>query len=669
MFAAARYQIRDSIEAYGQGLFSKDLVKAPYTVTGTQGVGVAIPYSNPFLPAAARDQFCAANGLTPAQCAAAATATSPSDPNYQTFTTAAYRRFVEANSRTLNFDTTFYQLRGGLRGALTTHLKFDVFATYGQSDNLQTLIGNALYDRLQQALLATSPTTCLNPANGCVPINLFGAAGTVTPAMLSFLTGGPTFVTTRSELGAVNGTIDGDLGVASPLAVTPVGIAVGAAYRRYSVNLLPDIPNQTSGQILGNGTVSPVTGAYNVKEEFAEVIAPLVEDRPFAKSLTIELGGRESDYSTAGRNFTWKVGGTWEPTSAAVKLRGNYQVASRAPNIGELFTPALMNFDSLQVDPCAGPNVTPNSNLGQICIAQGAPSSSIGTINNPTGGFANVTQGGNPNLNVERATTYTIGATFLPPQLRAFSASIDYYKIRVENAISAPTIGDVVTSCFSGTYNPTLSLTPACLSIRRSPETGGLDGDAVGIPELLSNLGHLSTDGIDVLIDDRFQLPFGALSLSLEGNWTRSFRFQSSPSQLNRECAGYYSDNCASIQPKYSWSQRTTLTVRDYDLSLLWRHISSVQFEPQELIDLGGPSNGALPQFLSIPSFDYLDLSLRWKVSKAVRISLLVQNLLNKQPPIVGSTIGNFAFNSGNTYPATYDVMGRRFGLSAILVF
>jgi outer membrane receptor protein involved in Fe transport len=545
-----------------------------------------------------------------------------------------------------------------------------VYATYGESDNLQTLIGNALHSRLQQAVLATDPNSCLDPSNGCVPMNLFGAAGTVTPQMLAFLVGGPTFVTTRGSLGTANAVLNGDIGVTSPLAGTPIGFAVGAAYRRTAVRVEPDIPNQTENEILGNGTVAPVSGAYNVKEGFVELIAPLLQDQLLAKDLTVELGGRESDYSTAGRNFTWKAGLTWEPTSAGFKLRGNYQVASRAPNIGELYSPVVLNFDTLPVDPCAGAGVTPTSNLGQICLAQGAPSSSLGTINNPSGGFANVTTGGNADLKVEKATTYTFGAAFSPPQWPKLTVSIDYYKIAIKNAITSPTIGDITASCFSDAYNPTLSLTPVCLSIRRSPETGALDGDAPGVPEVLTNLGHLSTDGIDFFVNDQFELPFGLLTVDFEGNWTHSSKFQPGPTQLDRECVGYYSSNCASIQPKYSWSQRTTLTVlHQVDLSLLWRHISSEKYEPQAIVDAGGLDNAPLPEFLSIPVYDYFDFTARWKVSKSARISFVVNNLFNKQPPIVGSTIGNFSFNTANTYPATYDVMGRRYGLSATVNF
>ena len=78
----------DDVEVYAQALYSKNSVKLSLAPSGIAGETMVIPYNNPFLPAAARAQFCAANGVTVAQCNAAATATSPTDPNYRTFTTA-----------------------------------------------------------------------------------------------------------------------------------------------------------------------------------------------------------------------------------------------------------------------------------------------------------------------------------------------------------------------------------------------------------------------------------------------------------------------------------------------------------------------------------------------------------------------------------------------------
>jgi iron complex outermembrane recepter protein len=669
IFSSANYKVTSDIDAYGQAMFSKYFVSAPYSPTDPVGALFQIPYSNPFLPAPARNQFCAANGLTPAQCAAAALATSPSDPNYQTFSTEIFRPLVEGGPTGLAWNTTMYQIRLGLRGAITDRLSFDVYGTYGEGENTQILTANGLYSNMQQALLATNPTTCLNPSNGCVPLNIFGPPGTASTAAVDFINGGPTYITTRTQLGVAHAVANGDLGVASPLATTDINYAVGLEYRKYTVDTLPDQTSAEPGQLLDDSAVPQFFGAYDVKEAFTEIIAPLAEDRLFAKNLTLELGGRESDYSTAGKNFTWKAGGSWEPTGG-IKFRGEYQVAARAPNIGELYTPQSRGFASISNDPCAGPGVTSNSNLGRICIAQGAPASALGTIITPA--EVNSVIGGNPNLGVETARTYTLGLVYVPEQLRPLTVSLDYYHIAIVNAISMADPGDVLDACFSPTYNPGLNVTPACTAIRRNPTTGDLNGDqntTPGLPLLFSNLGTLATNGMDLAISEWFSLPFGKLTLEYDGNWTQKSSFQSTPTSEPRECAGYYSVNCESIQPRLAWTQRTTLSIRNYDLSLFWRYIGAESYEPQAIIDNGGQAFSPLLQYQHIPAYNYFDLTGRWNATKDVQITLVVQNLFDKQPPFVGSTIGYYNYNDANTFPGTYDVQGRRYGLNVSLHF
>ena len=145
-----------------------------------------------------RAQFCAfntstpASGLytprfTPAQCAAAATATSPTDPNYRTVTFNLARRFVETGTRNSDFETTIFDMQMGARGAITEDIDWDVGASYGKSENVQTQTGYVLTSKLRDAVLATNTTTCLSGNTGCVPVNVFGPEGSITQAMQPYL--------------------------------------------------------------------------------------------------------------------------------------------------------------------------------------------------------------------------------------------------------------------------------------------------------------------------------------------------------------------------------------------------------------------------------------------------------------------------------------------------
>ena len=711
LYGAGHYEIADNIEVYSRGLFSKNTVTTILAPAGLFGESVTINLNNPYLPATQRQQFCALNvapvvdgtrttytpRFTPAECAAAAAATGPSDPRYRTVTSTVARRTTEAGSRITDYTTQIFDYRGGIKVGLTNTIGLDLTGAYGESQNDQVIGGYLRSSRIRQAALANSTTACVDPSNGCVPINLFGPEGSLTPDMLSFVTAAST-VTTKTSLAQARALLSGDFGATLPWAAEPIGFAAGTEYRKYRASQTADILSQQAGELSGTGGSTPnVSGGYEVKEAYGELIAPLVADVSFFKSLTIEGGIRYSDYkvfapsSPTYNSTTYKGGGSWEPFDG-LKIRGNYQRAVRAPNIAELFSPQNTGLTSLAVDPCAGTAPVANANLRAVCLAQGAPVGSIGIIEQPSASQINATTGGNLNLRPEKADSYTLGVVLQPSNIiPGFSITVDYYRIKIKQAISQPTVDDALAACF-GSLSGTSATNELCTQIRRNPDTGGLDGSPATTPGLLlaaSNLGTIFTDGIDLGVNYRRDLGFAKLNLSFQGNWTNRALFLATPtSDVNRECVGFYSVNCGSpgsagpssapgsLQPEFTWNQRTTLTFGPADFSLLWRHIDSMQAEPgadQPTRFVGALSGGALNgrqvNFSRIKAFNYFDLATRVGVGDTVDLTLTVTNLLDKQPPLVGGSIGSVSFNSGNTYPSTYDALGRRFSVGARFKF
>ena len=222
-----------------------------------------------------------------------------------------------------------------------------------------------------------------------------------------------------------------------------------------------------------------------------------------------------------------------------------------------------------------------------------------------------------------------------------------------------------------------------------------------GLPLNLTNQGRLFTDGIDLVMNWNTDLGFAGLDLSFFGNWTNRSEFkanQDDPASLNRDCVGYYSINCSSIQPEFSFQQRTTLQFDDVDLSLRWRYVDAVEYEPTQLLaDFAAAdaenrdANGALlpvadqgcpdfegadpgscvpnPEFRSIGAEHYFDLTARWQAAENFSFTVAVINLFDNEPKVVGSNIGSTAYNSGNVYPSTYDPIGRRFSVTARMTF
>lgn len=684
MYGAGHYNVTDNIEFYTRGLFSKNRVSTILAESGAFSLSVDIPLSNPYLPVAARNQICSLGGLTAAQCAASAAATTTSNPNYRTFRTNLGRRSLEVGPRVTNYRTTVFDYEAGLRGDISDHLRWDVNGSYGESEVNQQITGYTLNSRFRDALLATNTTTCLSGNTGCVPVNVFGGAGSITDPMIQYL-GANASVTTRTSLAQVHGQLSGDIPLTSPVADDPISFAVGGEYRYYTASVTSDELTR-SGDLGGAGGATPdVNGEYYVYEGFGELDAPIVQNKPFFDLLDVQAGVRRSQYvikATGTPKFgttTWKVGVNWQPVRD-IKFRGNYQHAVRAPNISELFSPVTTGLTNLATDPCAGAAPVSNATLRAVCLAQGAPTTAIGAISNPDAGQANITTGGNPDLKPEKSNSYTFGVVLQPRFLTGFTMSVDYYRIKITDAVTTPTPADLIGACF----NAPIATSAACTVIRRDPNTGNLSGDSATVPGLfgaLSNLGVLKTDGIDLTANYTRNLGFAKLNLSFNGNWTHSSKFQATPTSLNRECVGYYSVNCGlsgSLQPEFTWNQRTTLTIKDVDLSLNWRHIDKMRYEPADAVDNGDAYVGALPaqtglggtyDFNKISARDYFDFSVRFGATENIDFTATVYNLANKKPPIVGGTIGATSYNSGNTYPSTYDPLGRRFSVSAHVKF
>lgn len=746
IFGAAHYEVADNIEVYTRGMFSKNRVNTIIAPSGVFSSLLTIPVSNPFLPAAARATFCANNDfnpnlpgvqtITPAECAAAATALSPSDPNFRAFTTTVGRRTTELGPRLSEFQTTMFDYRAGVRIGITDSIDLDVSGAYGESQNEQNQQNYVLTSRIRTAVYTTSATTCnlgaaplvpnpnpLLPAlaqpgaspTGCVPVNLFGPAGSITAAQIPYLTA-DAGTQQRASLAQARALLSGDFGASAPWAEDPIGFALGAEYRNYRGEQRADTLSGTAGELGGaGGAVLNFNGGYDVKEVYGEIIAPIVQDRPFFNTLTLEAGLRYSAYSVDApgnpsyNTTTWKAAATWEPVDG-LKFRGNYQRAVRAPNINELFSPTAVGLTSLAQDPCRGAAPVGNANLRAVCLAQGAPLASIGSITNPTAAQANGTFSGSLFLRPEKADSYTVGAVFQPDFVRGLSITVDYYHIKITDAISQPTGGDLIANCF-GNITAASATDPNCALFRRDPVTGTLSGDTAttgGLVFPVSNSGYILTDGIDVGINYRRDLGFAKLNWSFQGNWTSRSIFQSTvpgsvippgypgaggavPASALRECVGFYSTNCGSpgsagpnsspgsLQPEFSWNQRTTLSFGDIDVSLLWRHISKMEAEagvvaykgvlPGRATAIVGVLDGQEVDFGHIGAHDLFDLAFRFGVSENLDLTLTVTNLFDTDPPIVGSTIGSTAFNSGNTYPSTYDALGRRFAIGGRLKF
>jgi outer membrane receptor protein involved in Fe transport len=294
-------------------------------------------------------------------------------------------------------------------------------------------------------------------------------------------------------------------------------------------------------------------------------------------------------------------------------------------------------------------------------------------LSQPSAGQINNLSGGNTALEPEEADTTTFGIVFEPEFAKGLSVSLDFYQIDLTKAISSASVTDILTQCYSASANPNRSFNAFCALIFRNPLNGTFNGaEARGVFTALSNLGTYKTRGYDLKINYRLALrdlgldpKWGRVDLGLDYNKVEKLEFQATPAAINRDCNGFYSVACANAfqSPlfKQKFVQRTSWNVGDFTLGYVWRQLGKTVEEPL--------APNFLPAFSSIDTYNYFDLNASWQATKNLRLSLAVNNAGDKDAPNVGNTISGTSYNSGNTFPQTYDVIGRYYSLSATLKF
>jgi outer membrane receptor protein involved in Fe transport len=376
----------------------------------------------------------------------------------------------------------------------------------------------------------------------------------------------------------------------------------------------------------------------------------LLEDMPFAKSLSVETGYRYSDYSLNFQTNTYKFGVEYSPLED-VRIRGSFQRAVRVPNVGELFNPLSVGLDGV-TDLCSGS--TPSLTLAQ-CMRQGVTAAQYGQVDqNPAAQYNGLT-GGNPQLKPETAITKSIGISFTPTFVDGLRVTVDYFDIDIQNAIQNPNADFTMLLC-SLTGNPT-----TCGRIHRD-STGSLDGPPSGyVEDTLVNIGSLMTRGVDLDAAYRLNLQqFGKLNFSMIGTYTSKYETTPQPG-ATYDCAGYYGGICQAPLPKWRHTLSTNYQtpIKGLDISLAWRYLGSVKldsFAPGLSFLHGTTYENATD--LGFASRSYLDGSIAYQYDK-YNIRFGVNNMLDKDPPVNGSTTCPAGPCNGNTWPTVYDATGR----------
>ncbi|MEJ0038027.1 MAG: TonB-dependent receptor [Gammaproteobacteria bacterium] len=610
-----------------------------------------------------------------------------------------------------------YQLTAGFDGDVPgTDWTWEVFGSHGRTNNIQEQPeGFPQLNRLQTLFNANmygqnwaNPATLAVTGHCTSGLPIFNADGTVnnTPSVSKdcadwFLLRMNTVTQITQdnwEANLTGGLLD------MPFNAGKLRFALGADYRSDDFNFNPDSgfnANQDAPIVLQN-IILPVgvQGGTHVSEVYGELAIPILKDKPFAKSLEIDPGYRYSKYNTGGGENTFKLLGDWAVTDW-IKFRGGLQVANRAPNIAELFTPVGSSqitgtAGTITPDPCAVFSVTPSwgnvptnpnrYNVQALCqylmIRQGntgqfmVPGASGNTYNYTVFGPAPFTGAfpfsiaiisGNPNLQSETARTVTAGTVlrspFEAPLVSKLSLSVDWYRINVKNAIGVADYNAVYQQCLDSNFNSLVgsaqgSVTgaqlfansPSCAFINRETTAGDPWGAGRNYNAPYINQGGIKSSGIDAEIDWSVKpsdlgapIP-GTFSLNILGTYVKEYAVETFAGSPFVDYTG------TTVNSSFQYKLFTTLTyaMSQASVGLRWQHLPSID-----------PPPGSVSVLQGAPSHDQLDLFGHWGLTSTIDLRAGVDNLLNAWPETIGAQTG--INNNVGTTIQDYDTIGRRY--------
>jgi outer membrane receptor protein involved in Fe transport len=452
----------------------------------------------------------------------------------------------------------------------------------------------------------------------------------------------------RQQVGQA--TLSGPL-FALPSSANPSHFVLGAEWRSLRGAYTPD-PNRA---ISTSSTAAPAKGHYDSEELFAELAVPLIE-RAGADIAEIDGGARYSHYSLANVHsaWSWYAGAKVSPVPD-ITLRGTYQRSIRTPHIAELFSGAS-GFFTFIADPCSDFASDFSEAVRQSCVAAGVPAANV--FNFGYFPFLPIGLGGNPGLREEKGDSWNVGVVLKPRAIPRLSASVDYFNLRLKNAINSPSAQGLVDACHFFAQGDAF-----CQRVTRDPSTG----EIVAIDASLMNFGTRKSAGVDAVID--YAIPLHAsltgaghssLAWHLVGTWLDKSSFEvvaGGAEPTTFQCVGRFgSFACGDPHPRWKWQSRISWIDGPLTTSVRWRHTGSVRDD--------NPFTDFVVEHIGV--FDLIDLAVEARVNDHFTARLGVNNLFDKRPPILGS---NAAFSGGNTYPGTYDILGRDFFVSANMSF
>lgn len=656
----ATYELSDRAKLYFDGSWSRttgdQLVTQPtFNSVATAGRSAPLTFSvtNPFLSDQARQQL-ANLGYT------------------STFTISRVNTdLTDPSGRT---ESDVYRGVLGLEGTFALggrEFSYEAYADFGRTDvadfyqdlDQQKFINAINVTKVGNQIVCTTTATVAGTAPiadaACQPLNLFGS-GAASAAALAYVRR-DTVSTSRLEQFVANANVGG-----SPFDLNgnPVSFNLGFEHHREYGRFVPDAFIQ---QGLGRlAAVSAVSGKFHLNEEFAEVLVPLVTpDNGWAISKLTAFGRvRHVDSSFANGGFTaWSAGGAFAPIKD-IEFRGNVTRSFRAPSITELYSPRTVGQTTV-LDLCSAANISGGSAPAVRAANCAAFLARYPTATPLSAATVSVPAyfGGNPNLQNEKADSFTWGVILRPSFVPGLSVAVDYVNIKVKNPITALTVGSaatngIVQACFDNpefnTADPANGNAFCSLIQRDANGQVGNNPTSPGVTSGYVNGKRIHMDAVQAAVDyttrlDGIGLP-GALSLGADMFFLRN-RLNDVTGIAPVQSEGLVGD------PKFQGQFRVAYAAPAWGVS------SNVNVTGAQALSYtqrgGSPSD--VREFDHFDPYATVDAALWLNAAANFRLTLSVTNLFNR----IGQLYyGYYVPGANSTAGSINDPLGRRFALS-----
>ncbi|MGY0558807.1 TonB-dependent receptor [Lysobacter sp. A421] len=569
-------------------------------------------------------------------------------------------RTYEQNVKTFH---TYVGFEGSFQFA-DRYFDWDVGYAYNKNDQNDTQVGDANMLAVQAGVGPSflDPTTgrvvCGTPSgvgadgtpfdaniiDGCVPFNPLSPAGAVNEQMLNaILFDAHDNYQNRSESFTAN--LSGEI-VELPAGM--MGFAVGIESRKESGFDHPDA-FVSAGYSSGNAR-QPTEGAYDLDEIYGELLIPILADMPGAQLLEVSLASRYSDYSNFGDTTNSKFGFKWKPIEDLL-VRGNWAEGFRAPPISNLFRGLAASYESFG-DICSADYGGRNATIAASCLADGVPVDFLQRTNSGSKYFGQTIFpfdiGSNPNLGPETSVSKTLGLVYSPSFATGLDISLDWWNIKIENAISTPSIAYMLDQCYNGGDQS------YCNLFSRGTPDHQIDQLLLG-PQ---NLAVIEAEGYDLDVNYRTpETAYGQFNVGLNASYMAKWDSQSTPQSEPENVVGIYFDQ----DPQWRLRANGSLdwTMGDFGVTWISRYYSSLvedcPFPGEGLcsddtrrIDTGLAARNKLG------ATTYHDVQARYELPWNGTVKLGVNNVFKKIAPTSYSVFAN-------SFDPQYDIPDSRY--------